>query len=253
MPARTFFDYALWIWIAVAVISFPFLFLVRAPFGRHTNTKFGPQISNRLGWIIMESPAIWWFGGLFLFGSGIKNIPIVCIFLFWMAHYINRTLIYPFRLRTRGKKMPLLIVGSAFFFQFTNGYFNGHYLGSLSPAYPDDWIIDPRFISGAIVFITGMVINLWSDQVLLRIRKPGETHYQIPQGGLFRWISCPNFLGEFMEWGGFALMCWNLAGLSFFIWTIANLLPRALAHHQWYHEQFPEYPKERKAVITGIL
>jgi 3-oxo-5-alpha-steroid 4-dehydrogenase 1 len=31
------------------------------------------------------------------------------------------------------------------------------------------------------------------------------------------------------------------------------LLPRALDHHRWYKRRFPEYPKERKAVIPFIL
>ncbi|MBK7344331.1 MAG: hypothetical protein IPJ06_15295 [Saprospiraceae bacterium] len=29
--------------------------------------------------------------------------------------------------------------------------------------------------------------------------------------------------------------------------------PRSLAHHAWYKEHFPNYPKDRKAVFPGIL
>jgi hypothetical protein len=29
--------------------------------------------------------------------------------------------------------------------------------------------------------------------------------YKIPQGGLFRWLSCPNLVGEMIEWIGFAI------------------------------------------------
>jgi 3-oxo-5-alpha-steroid 4-dehydrogenase 1 len=32
----------------------------------------------------------------------------------------------------------------------------------------------------------------------------------------------------------------------------ANLAPRAWSHHRWYHEQFSEYPLERKALIPGV-
>jgi hypothetical protein len=56
-----------------------------------------------------------------------------------------------------------------------------------------------------------------------------------------------------VEWGGFALMAWSLPALSFAIWTIANLLPRALQHHKWYQQTFSDYPAERKAVIPFIL
>ncbi|HQE66815.1 MAG TPA: 3-oxo-5-alpha-steroid 4-dehydrogenase, partial [Bacillota bacterium] len=45
----------------------------------------------------------------------------------------------------------------------------------------------------------------------------------------------------------------SVAGLSFFVFTIANLVPRALSSHTWYKNNFPEYPSERKAVIPYIL
>ena len=99
----------------------------------------------------------------------------------------------------------------------------------------------------------GAGINIHSDQILLSLRKPGETGYKIPKGGMFKWISCPNLFGEILEWSGFAILCWNLPALGFAVWTAANLIPRALSHHKWYLEKFSDYPKERKAVIPGIF
>jgi hypothetical protein len=80
-----------------------------------------------------------------------------------------------------------------------------------------------------------------------------ETAYKIPFGNLFRYISCPNHFGEIIEWAGYALLCWNLPASAFFIWTSANLIPRAIAHHHWYREHFSDYPMNRKAVIPFIL
>jgi len=48
-------------------------------------------------------------------------------------------------------------------------------------------------------------------------------------------------------------MTMNLAGFVFFFWTLANLLPRAISNHKWLQANFEEYPKERKAVIPGII
>jgi len=31
------------------------------------------------------------------------------------------------------------------------------------------------------------------------------------------------------------------------------LFPRALANHRWYRENFDNYPKERKAIIPGVI
>ena len=35
--------------------------------------------------------------------------------------------------------------------------------------------------------------------------------------------------------------------------SAANLIPRAITTQRWYREKFPDYPKERKALIPGIL
>ena len=52
---------------------------------------------------------------------------------------------------------------------------------------------------------------------------------------------------------GFAIMAFNPAALSFAVWTAANLVPRALSHHQWYRGRFPDYPEGRKALVPGLL
>ena len=149
--------------------------------------------------------------------------------------------------------MPVTIVISAFFFNLINAYINGYWLGSLAVKYNISWISDPRFIAGCLLFIYGMLINLRSDNLLIHLRKPGGTGYTIPVKGLFAYISCPNHFGEIIEWSGFAIMTWSLPGLSFALWTMVNLIPRALQHHRWYKEKFADYPPERKAVIPFIL
>ena len=56
-----------------------------------------------------------------------------------------------------------------------------------------------------------------------------------------------------MIWTGWAIATWSLAGLSFAVFTAANLVPRALANHRWYRETFPDYPRTRRAVIPWLL
>ena len=104
-----------------------------------------------------------------------------------------------------------------------------------------------------LALISSAWINWKADNVLINLRAPGETGYKIPRGWLFDYVSCPNLLGELIEWAGFAILCWNLPALTFFIWTAANLVPRALSHHKWYRMQFAGYPAERKAVIPYLL
>ena len=51
---------------------------------------------------------------------------------------------------------------------------------------------------------------------------------------------------------GWALATWSLPGLAFAVWTVANLVPRARANHRWYRGRFPDYPKERRALVPGV-
>ena len=239
-------------WIIIALILVPIQLKIIAPYGRHISHKWGWVIDNRLGWILMEivSPLIL---GYFLFASETLNLTTSLIAGLWLLHYLNRSLIFPFRIKTKGKKTPLLIALSAIFFNSMNAGLNGYYLGQFGHTYTLDWLLDFRFIIGLSLFIIGAVINIQSDNILLNLRTPTEQGYKIPRGGLFKYISCPNHFGEMIEWLGFAVMAWSLPAFSFALWTIANLLPRARSHHRWYREYFDEYPKDRKAVIPFVL
>ncbi len=211
------------------------------------------MLSNRIGWIIQEIPSPLVLSFFFFTGSGVKSAGAWFLWSLWMLHYINRTFIFPSRIRTSGKKIPVVIVVSAIFFNFINGFLNGSYLGNFAEVYGKDFFTSAHFIIGLILFITGAVINNYSDTQLINLRKPGETGYKIPRGGLFKYISCPNHFGEIVEWLGFAVIAMSLPAWSFAIWTICNLIPRTLDNHKWYLQKFPDYPKERKAVIPFVL
>jgi len=240
-------------WIATGCIIFPFLLFITAPYGRHASRKWGLTIPNREGWILMESPSLIFFLYFILSGNSSMNLTVWIMVILYCIHYINRAFIYPFRIKTYGKRMPLLIAILAIFFNLMNAYLNGYYLGSLQNQYNAAWISDPRFILGALLFLTGMYINIRSDEKLIHLRKNRHNGYQIPYGGLFQFVSCPNFFGEIVEWLGFAVLCWSLPALSFLIWTLCNLVPRALDHHRWYKKQFTGYPPNRKALFPFLL
>jgi hypothetical protein len=247
------FHSVLIIWIAIGLVLFPILLKITAPYGRHTKTGWGPMINNRLGWFIMEIPALLVFLIFVISGEGYTNKVIFVISMLWTIHYTNRSVVFPFRIQTQRKKMPLVIMLFAVFFNLINGFFNGYWFGYLSPGYSSEWFMDWRFIVGIILFVAGFFINQYHDNILIRLRKNNPNGYLIPRGGLFRYVSCPNFLGEIIEWGGFALLTFSLPALSFFIWTGVNLIPRAIDHHKWYRNRFDNYPKKRKAVFPGIL
>ena len=244
----------LYSWVVLSLIVFLILISSKtAKYGRHYTPGSKVQIDNRMGWIIMEIPALVLLPLYFIFGPNEMNLMAWIYLGLFVIHYINRTLIFPFRLKTEGKKMPLHIVLSAIFFNVINTFFLGYYFGFM-PQAQSNWISNPVFIIGVIIFFIGMTINIRSDNILLKLRNSAEPNkYKIPEGGLFNWISCPNYLGELIEWLGYAILTMSLSTLAFALWTFANLIPRARDNHRWYLERFSEYPQERKAIIPFLL
>lgn len=247
-----FFNRLIIAWIILALIIFVVLIFINAPYGRHTRKGWGLTIDSRFAWMLMESISPIGFAICFALGSNSRTLPLVLFLCMWEAHYIHRAFIYPFSLNSIVKRMPVLIIVFALIFNAGNAYLNGRYLFTFAPTYTSKWLTDPRFIAGAMLFIAGFIVNRRADHILRSLRVPGEHDYKIPYGELYQWVSCPNYLGEILIWVGWAIATWSLPGTAFALWTIANLAPRARAHHKWYKEHFPGYPPERKALLPGI-
>ena len=246
--------YTLLVWTLFGLSATAFLYLLwrPAPYGRHfKGFGWGPTVSSKVGWIAMESPAVFLFLFVYLQGSMAWNMVPLVFLAIWQVHYINRTLIYPFRIRT-GRRMPLVAAGSGFFFNILNAYVNARFVSHLGE-YDDAWLPEPCFLIGLAVFAVGMLLNVHSDNILLSLRKQGRAGYAIPGRGAFRYVSCPNYLGEILEWTGWAIATWSLGGLAFCVFTVANLVPRAYINHRWYREHFPDYPPDRRALIPGVF
>ena len=196
----------------------------------------------------MELPAAIVFGGCFLASSKIST-PVLWVFLgLWELHYTYRAVIFPLLRRSGSKPMPVIVVFCAIIFNVFNGYFNGRGIFTFN-TYDVEWLGNRFFRIGTIMFLAGFVMHVHSDWVLIALRKPKETGYRIPQRGLHRWISAPNYLGEMIQWIGWTLATSCLPALAFAAWTAANLVPRALAHHAWYRRNFTDYPSNRRALI----
>jgi len=252
MSEHAIFDGIIIGWLLIAVAVFILLFFVTAPYGRHTRKGWGPTLDNKLGWMVMESASALLFALFFILENHRDSSTAVVFLIMWEAHYVHRAFIYPLTLHGPSKRIPILIVVFGLFFNCVNAYLNGRYLFSLSGGYNNAWFSDPRFVLGAMLFVAGFMVNRHSDHMLGGLRQKGENSYKIPYGGFYRWVSSPNYLGELTIWCGWALATWSLPGLTFAIWTAANLVPRARANHLWYKSKFAEYPEERRVLIPGI-
>jgi 3-oxo-5-alpha-steroid 4-dehydrogenase 1 len=235
-----------------APVVFTLLFFVTAPYGRYFRQGWGPSMTARAGWMLMEAPALLVIGIIVVASGQRVSVLTVLLLGLWEIHYLYRTCLFPILMRGSSKRFPLLLVVFAFIFNSLNGYANGTFLagGSL---FTGDFLSSLRVCIGIAVFAAGFLTHVWSDRDLRRLRAPGEIGYKIPRGGLWEYVASPNYFGEITQWCGWALATWSLPGLGFAVFTIANLVPRAWANRRWYIDTFDDYPRERKSVIPFVF
>ena len=84
----------------------------------------------------------------------------------------------------------------------------------------------------------------------------GVSHYAVPRGDWFEVASSPHYLAECVLYAGLALVAGARASerlAPMLLAIVANLALAARRTHAWYLETFPEYPKNRWAMVPGVL
>lgn len=230
-------------------------------YGKHMQSNKA-TMPAKAAWLLFECPQLFAFALTFWClhqwsAQGVAT-PMLVLFGLWQAHYIYRGLIYPLRRRDANQRFPIGNVVMGFVFNALNGFVNAYALTQSAHLMQDSWLVHPSFLMGLVMAVAGWVINFQADNILINLRRdtPPEAQpkntYKIPFGGMFRYVSSANYLGEIMLWLGWALMAQTLAGWVFVFFTLTNLVPRAVRTHQWYLQQFPEYPNNRKAVFPYV-
>ncbi|KAK5855378.1 hypothetical protein PBY51_005481 [Eleginops maclovinus] len=239
--------------ILMAACTFVALLFQDVPYGRYAPTTARFRVDARVAWFVQELPAFLVPFCLIVWTSSAKTslLPNQLVIAMYICHYTQRSLIYPFLIRG-GKPTPLDSFVLAIMFCIYNGYMQIRYLSHYAD-YPAHWVTHPCFIAGSVLWLVGWLVNMHSDHILRNLRKPGETGYKIPTGGLFEYVSGANFLGEITEWAGFALAGQSVHSTAFAIFTAVVLSSRAVSHHKWYHAKFEDYPKSRKALIPFLF
>ncbi|GAK67851.1 3-oxo-5-alpha-steroid 4-dehydrogenase [Moesziomyces antarcticus] len=148
----------------------------------------------------------------------------------------------------------------------------------------------PLWYLGLAGWAIGFAGNVYHDEILMDIRRPNNNaskaqdstsvgkgasarKYSIPRGGLFEYISFPNYLCEWFEWFAFAWAA--LYSLPIFAHLTAKdvvatalstppflfpfvlvclMAPRATNGHKWYKKTFGDkFPRTRKAIVPFVF
>lgn len=258
---NTTYDTVLAIGFAFAAFTLLGSLFVASPYGRFSSSAMGITLNPKLGWWLMEIPATISFFWFYVQGPRALSLTPLVLAGVWTLHYGNRGWFFPLSIRVapdRRSTFSITVMAMGMFVTAIHGYLNAELFTRYGQHLTDAWLRDPRFISGALVYAFGFYTIVRSEAIVRNLRDPapragGGSQYRIPYGGLYRYVSSPQYFGELTAWAGFALMTWGLPGVMILLISAGNLVPRAFATHRWYREKFADYPADRKVLIPGVL
>ena len=209
-----------------ALIVFIALYFVKAGYGIFRTASWGVAISNKLAWILMEAPVFLVMCWMWMHSERRFDPVILTFFVFFQIHYFQRAFVFPLLL-TGKSKMPLAIMSMGILFNLLNGYMQGEWIfylltrGNVSLR-----LVHFRMVyCGQSAFLCRYVYELAFGLYHPSFAQTGDTRHYLPQKGMYRYVTSANYLGEIIEWAGWAILTCSLSGLVFFWWTVANLVP----------------------------
>ncbi len=110
----------------------------------------------------------------------------------------------------------------------------------------------PAWIAGLALWIAGSATNIGHHLLLARLRRPGETGYVLPRGGLFAYVACPHYLGEIIGWFGLALVFHHAGAVVIAITMTFYLGGRADNTLRWYRARFETLPAGWKRIVPFV-
>ncbi|KAI1608028.1 enoyl reductase [Exophiala viscosa] len=107
---------------------------------------------------------------------------------------------------------------------------------------------------GLALFALGELGNLQAHLTLMGLRSAGGSERGIPQGPLFKLVTCPNYLTETLSWIGVYLvsgLSWGV--LIFTIVSVAQMAEWSKKKESRYRKEFGDkYKKKRYTMFPGI-
>lgn len=196
----------------------------------------------------------WIFYGDFAGSSSVHSVVHIAAGC-WTFHYAKRILETLFVHRFSHATMPImnLFKNCSYYWLFTLyvAYHVNH------PLYTSPCTL--QVYGGLAAFLISELGNLSIHIALRDLRPPGTTVRRIPVStsnpftALFNFVSCPNYTYEFFSWVSFTVMTQCLPAGLFALAGMYQMTLWAIGKHRNYKKEFPNYPKQRKAILPFLI
>lgn len=120
--------------------------------------------------------------------------------------------------------------------------------------------ISAHHIIGTAIFLWAFCVQFDSHLRMASLRKNSAGNvvtlkHKIPRGGMFEYVSCPHYMAEIVLYCALSVVLGapNTTWWLMMSWNWTNQVAVSFLSHNWYRENFPSYPRSRKAVIPFVL
>jgi 3-oxo-5-alpha-steroid 4-dehydrogenase 1 len=217
--------------------------------------RWTASVNSRVGWFVAYLVPLLVYVGLHL-QAGSPRSPYHWALLAGMVFHFGKRCLESLFLhkysKPTGATAYLLIIWAYSTMVLAAGWFQTHAVSAAEGWAPE---LRPALIAGAGIFLVGQAINFYHHLLLARLRPAGAVGqgYRVPQGGLFRWVACPHYLGEIISWVGYAVMAglppsWGNAAV-----VVVYLGARSRSTLRWYQQNLPDWPADRRALVPRLF
>ena len=205
-------------------------------------SKFAQQeqkysVPSRVGMFIIYFPAVLLFPAM-LWRHGVEWTPWhITVTVLMSLHFAKRCFETLFVHRYSGVMNGWTVVTICFLYSALSAVLGEFAATEVTPELAASDAFSTWMVPGIVLWALGQFINGYHHVLLARLRKPGETGYKLPKGGLFGQVACPHYLGEILAWLGYALVFHHAAALGG-TWTMSLYLAgRSHNTVKWYRER----------------
>ena len=177
----------------------------------------------------------------------VQQIGFACV----MFHYLKREFETVFVHRFSNATMPWFnIIKNSTHYWILSGVFIAYPL--YHPLYTNSLDM-PVVYTFVVLFLIAELGNGHAHIIQRNLRPPGTRKRAIPYGQLFELVSCANYTWEILAWCAFAYFTQLLTAWLFVVVYTGQIAVWALKKHKRYHKEFPNYPRNRKALVPFLF